>query len=121
MQYKNEKYNAFGGIDCEVLHPVFGWIETTLSLDDLETAELFNEVKNNGSPLAYVAPVLTQQEINAQRIAEIKTRLSQIDSESIRPLRAIAAGTASQFDTDKLTALETERGELVAELVALNG
>lgn len=63
----------------------------------------------------------TAEQLNEQRLSEIKARLIEIDGESIRPLRAIAAGTSSQFDTDKLTALETERASLAAKLAALNG
>ena len=47
----------------------------------------------------------------AERQAAIE-RLTEIDRESLRPLRAIAAGTAIKTDTDKLTALETEAKQL---------
>lgn len=63
----------------------------------------------------------TAEQLNAQRISEIKARFSEIDSESIRPLRAISAGTATEYDTTKLNTLEAERATLAAELVALNG
>ena len=49
------------------------------------------------------------------RISEIDTRLLEIDSLSIRPLRAIQSGTATQFDTDKLAALDEEAATLRAE------
>lgn len=61
----------------------------------------------------------TKEHINSARKAEISARFSQIDLESVRPLRAIAAGTASQFDHDKITALETERSSLIDELKGL--
>lgn len=63
----------------------------------------------------------TAEQLKKKRLAEIKARLTEIDNESIRPLRAVAAGTSTQFDTDKLTALETERASLAAKLVTLNG
>ena len=50
------------------------------------------------------------------RPAEIAARLAQIDSESVRQLRAKLAGTASKYDDDKLLALDTEAAELRAEL-----
>ena len=56
---------------------------------------------------------------NAVRRTEILARLSEIDSESIRPLRAVAAKTATDFDTEKLAALESEAAELREELKGL--
>jgi hypothetical protein len=49
---------------------------------------------------------------------QIKTRLAQIGIETIRPLRAVYAGTATQVDHDKLTALEAEAIQLRGELNA---
>lgn len=72
---------------------------------------------------------LTEEEIaeiqaNAQmqsnpRIDEIKLRLAQIDIDSVRPLRAIASGTDTQFDRDKLAALGAEVAALRYELASL--
>jgi hypothetical protein len=53
------------------------------------------------------------------RLSEITARLAQIDIDAIRPLRAVAAGTASPHDTDKLAVLETEAAALRAERAAL--
>lgn len=53
------------------------------------------------------------------RKAEIINRLDRIDVESVRPLRAIAEGTAIQADRDKLTSLEAEAASLRAELATL--
>lgn len=52
----------------------------------------------------------------AARIVEIKSRLAEIDSESIRPLRAVLADTATDADKSKLTELENEAIELRTEL-----
>jgi len=60
-------------------------------------------------------------QLKESRVSEIKARLLIIDQESIRPLRAIAAGTQTDFDTKKINDLETERAALVAEMVQLNG
>lgn len=60
------------------------------------------------------AMIATRQavETEARRVAEIDARLTAIDIEAVRPLRAIAAGIGTQFDTDKLTALEAEAAGL---------
>ena len=55
----------------------------------------------------------------AVRTAEIKARLSDIDFESIRPLRAKEAGNPSEEDFAKLSALEAEAVTLREELEAL--
>ena len=52
-------------------------------------------------------------------VAEIKQRLAEINTESIRPLRATVDGSASEFDTLKLAALEQEATALRAELASL--
>lgn len=61
----------------------------------------------------------TRSKVNAVRKAEIMARFSAIDAESVRPLRAIAAGNASEFDKSKLNELEKERAALIEELKAL--
>lgn len=55
------------------------------------------------------------------RAAEIARRFTAIDRERIRPLAAIAAGTATGEDTGRLAALEQEAAQLRAELAALGG
>ena len=56
MNYRNAKYNTFGTIDCEIEHPVHGWIPFTSDPNDVEPlgAEVFNAAK--GSASAYVEP-----------------------------------------------------------------
>lgn len=58
-------------------------------------------------------------ETEARRVAEIDARLTAIDIEAVRPLRAIAAGVGMQFDTDKLAALEAEAAVLRDQRVTL--
>ena len=53
------------------------------------------------------------------RIAQIKTRLAVIDTESIRPLRAKSTGKGKQEDTAKLEALDNEADALRLELSGL--
>lgn len=56
---------------------------------------------------------------NRLRAGEIARRFKEIDAERIRPLSAIALGTATTYDTDKLTTLETEAAALRTELAGL--
>jgi hypothetical protein len=61
----------------------------------------------------------TPEEMAEQRKAEIITRLAEIDIASIRPLRAIADNTATDFDREKLADLEAEAAALRTELAEL--
>lgn len=55
----------------------------------------------------------------ATRSDQIKSRLAQIDIDSVRPLRAIAAGFSTQYDVDKLASLDEEAAILRAELAGI--
>lgn len=66
-----------------------------------------------------VRPDKTQAEINSERAVEIKSKLTAIDLESLRPLRALANGVLTDYDIDKLASLEAEAVELRAELATL--
>lgn len=61
----------------------------------------------------------TVEQFAEARKNEIKARLSSIDSATVRPLRAIAAGVAVEFDNKKLSDLEAEGAALIEELKAL--
>jgi hypothetical protein len=71
---------------------------------------------DNGDPVAVPPPPPTPEELEARRKADIIGRLAEMDTLSIRPLRAIADNTATDFDREKLAALEAEAAELRAEL-----
>ena len=62
----------------------------------------------------------TPEEEKQLRITEIKSRLDEIDLESVRPLRAKAYGTSTPEDDATLAALEQEAGALRVELAGLN-
>lgn len=54
--------------------------------------------------------------LNRLRIAEIHRVLKAVDGERIRPMAAIIAGTATDFDRDKLQRLEQQAVALRTEL-----
>ena len=58
----------------------------------------------------------TAEDAKQARMTEIKSRLLEIDLESVRPLRARVYGTATLEDDAKLAALEQEAEALRAEL-----
>lgn len=57
--------------------------------------------------------------ISNPRVSEIKSRLAQIDLESIRSLRAKLSNRGKPEDDAKLTTLDDEAATLRAELVTL--
>ena len=63
MQVKNLKYNQLGTIDCEIEHPVYGWIPFTASPDDCESLgkEIYAKaIAGEYGPVApYVEPPVT--------------------------------------------------------------
>ena len=66
-------------------------------------------------------PEPTPEEQKQLRIDEIKSRLNEIDLESVRPLRAKVSGAATPGDDERLAALEQEAEAVRAELAGLGG
>ena len=64
-------------------------------------------------------PEEKQARENRLRAAEIMRRLKGIDEKRVRPLAAIETGKATDYDRNKLTALESEAEALRAELASL--
>jgi hypothetical protein len=61
--YRNPIYNEDNTIDCEIEHPEFGWIDTTLNPTDHETSALYSHVVTEGSIAPFVAHVPTLEEV----------------------------------------------------------
>ena len=75
----------------------------------------------NGAVVEYVpSPEIIAERNRISRIAQIQSRLAQIDIESIRPIRAIQKNVGTKFDTEKLENLEIEAETLREELRGLN-
>ena len=64
---------------------------------------------------------LTPEELHAIAEQRIKSRLLEIDLESVRPLRAKVSGTSTPEDDATLAALEQEAEELREELAGVGG
>ena len=74
MDTRNVQYNVHGTIDCEINHPVHGWIPFTASPDDVEPLglEIYSRaVAGEYGPIAaYQAPVPTPEQIIAEKKAQ---------------------------------------------------
>ena len=85
MNYRNAKHIANGLIDCEIEHPVYGWIPFTCDPSDtgaaFDVVVLFDAMAADPATAAYVPP--TQVELDAlqtlARIAELKQLLASTD------------------------------------------
>ena len=67
-----------------------------------------------------VPPPPSPKEVEAARIAGIKAKLAELDAQSARPMRAIAAGTATDDDRKRLAAIEAEAAGLRAQIGSAN-
>ena len=56
---------------------------------------------------------------NQQKIAELKQQLAELDLQAVRPLRAIAAGTATDEDKSRLSEIESQAETLRSEIANL--
>lgn len=56
---------------------------------------------------------------NQQKISKLKQQLSELDLQAVRPLRAIAAGTATDEDKSRLAEIESQAETLRAEIAEL--
>ena len=56
MDVRNAAYNQYGTMDCEINHPVFGWVPFTASPDDVEAhgAAIYADLIASGAVAAYV-------------------------------------------------------------------
>lgn len=70
MEIRNPQYTATGAIDCEVKHPVLGWMPFTATADDVEAhgQEIFALAEAMG-PAAYDPPEPTPPAIEDYRAA----------------------------------------------------
>lgn len=108
-------------------HPItLEHINTTNPADWMSVAETKApdyDSKTQGCFYKNGAWVVEDVDVNAtareERKTEMLARLSAIDLESLRPLRAIAQGVATDYDSEKLATLEAEAVELRAELASL--
>lgn len=89
MQYRNAQHNDTGGIDCEIEHPVYGWIPFTADPNDPEKhgRDIFVELQDVAAP--YVAPTIDATgSLEAERQAAIEEAVAQAEADRIAALRA---------------------------------
>lgn len=103
MNYRNAKYiNDIGWIDCEIEHPVHGWIPYTLDPADTDMTvnndELLAAMALAGDVAAYVPP--TQAELDAAKAQAVRAQrdslLLEVDAIAGNALRWAALDADTQ-------------------------
>ena len=85
MNYRNAKHLDGARINCEINHPIYGWIPFTCDPTDtgamIDVVALYDAMAADPATAAYVPP--TQVELDAvqtsARIAELKELLASTD------------------------------------------
>lgn len=72
LAYRNPVYNMFGGIDCEVEHPRYGWIPISLAPFDRATAGLFEEIHAAGTAEPYRVYVYEETDSDGRRVVVLE-------------------------------------------------
>ena len=96
--------------------------------DNSETAKkilsssCWEPVKDENGKLTDVTVVkaAARKQSEEDKISALKAQLDEIDRLAIRPLRAIAAGTATDEDRSVLAELEMQAEEIRAQMAELN-
>tara|TARA_R110000787_G_scaffold78576_1_gene171844 strand:+ start:512 stop:901 length:390 start_codon:yes stop_codon:yes gene_type:complete len=91
MNYRNAKHISEGRIDCEIEHPVHGWVPYTLDPADTDTTVDNDELllAIGADAVAYVPP--TQEELDVALATSIRAErnrvLLEVDAYVSNPLR----------------------------------
>ena len=94
MEFRNPAYNSFGTIDCEINHPVYGWIPTTASANDAETKVLFAILELDDATLPAPTPPDPDEILAAWRanavISQAQARLTLLQLGLLETVQDIA-------------------------------
>jgi len=90
MQYRNAKYIDESSvlIDCEIEHPVYGWIPYTIDPADtdmtIDNSVLLAAIHEAGDVEPYVPP--TQEELDAEAAKQARAARNRILSKQVDPI-----------------------------------
>ena len=119
-----------GGWQTDSEHPDDNWLEGRSDLeqpkfvipDNSELAIKIQTIQNpkfitddNGE----LTDIVEGEPTNEQKIQCLKQQLAELDLQAVRPLRAIAAGTATDEDKSRLAEIEGQAEALRAEIAEL--
>jgi hypothetical protein len=133
MNWRNPKHNVAGTIDCEIQHPVFGWIPFTANRDDTEAqfdvSAMLDEIEAAGNIAAYDGPDAAT--IARNNMAPLSRRqvfimlnakgfLTEEEAESAAAGNAVPATIAATFDALVATGTWTAAERAAARITFLS-
>lgn len=88
-QYKNaKKVNEKGNIDCDIKHPVHGWIPFSLDVDDLgsdiDVKKLHDKIIAEKQVQEYEPP--SEEQIVAQKSLEVRVQRDELLRTDVDPI-----------------------------------
>jgi hypothetical protein len=103
MKIRNAIHTAYGSIDCEIEHPVYGWIPFTASPDDAEEhgRQIYADLVAQGNIAAAVSPPvpteteLLQKEREGMRVSRFQARAALHQAGLLSQVEAIMADPAT--------------------------
>jgi len=85
MNYRSAKRTSEGHIDCEVEHPIYGWIPFTCDPNDIgalfDVAVLHTQMDADPNTLPYEPP--TQEEILADATAQARGKRAELLAQNV--------------------------------------
>ena len=117
---KNPDTNYLADFDCE--QPKWVVPDNSELAGKIMSTPLWEPVTDNDGNLIDITPVeLPEAEPTAEeQIAVLKSQLSDIDLQTVRPMRAITAGTATEEDRAILAGLEAQAEGLRVQIAAIS-
>jgi len=104
------------GLEIEELKTVKG----KAYMEDFKRRPMYNNLKDIPVPEGYILEgmsfIKTAETIEKEERQGKLNRLAEIDREALRPLRAILADTGTDFDRERVKALEAEAVKIRGEL-----
>ena len=114
MHYRNAKYIDTTRINCEIEHPVHGWIPYTLDPADTDMTvnndDMFAAMVENGDVATYVPP--TQAELDVEAVKRVRAERDARVLEEVDPIVSNALRWAA-LDADTQAAWAAYRQALL--------
>lgn len=116
--YPNKNFLA--GLDCE--QPKWVVDDNSEIAGKILSSPYWEAVEDEKGNLIDIVPIEPPEGTRSaeEQTEELKNRLDEIDRQAIRPLRAIAAGTATDEDRRILTELEMQAEKIREEIAELS-
>lgn len=117
---KSPDSNFLADFDCE--QPKWVVDDNSELAGKILSGACWEAVEDENGNLIDIVPVdVPEPELTAEKkTEELKAQLDEIDKQAIRPLRAIAAGTATDEDRKMLAELESQAEEIRKELALVS-